>query len=149
MILSSPGSSKIVTTTSWASWIKAHAGTLYRGFHGPRNWASSGGGTHIGKGYGMCHGHDPIFSDQSPLPSLPIYCQCAALVTPVFNFKKIFCIFSHVFAPILSSLDPNFSKFSFPRRPFFKENPLPRSYILKPAWHTSTKKKLSAPPGQF
>ena len=48
--------------------------------------------------------------------------------------------------------DPSFSKFLFPRPPFFKENPLPKPYILKSAWHTSTrkKKKLSAPgPGVF
>ena len=38
------------------------------------------------RGMWMCCGHDPPFSDQSPLPSLPIYHQCAALVPLVFNF---------------------------------------------------------------
>ena len=32
---------------------------------------------------------------------------------------------------------------------FFKENPLPRPYILKPPWHTSTRKRLSALPGRY
>ena len=55
--------------------------------------------------------------------------------------------FQPCFGQNSSSLDLNFSKFLFPRPPFFKENPLPRPYILKPALHTSTKKKLSAPRG--
>ena len=65
---------------------------------------------------------------------------------PRFQFFRKFLDFQPCFGPNSSSLDQNFSKFSFPRPPFFKENPLPRPYILKPAWHTSTKKKLSAPP---
>ena len=48
------------------------------------------------RGMGMCRGHDPLFSGQSPLPSQPIYHQCAALVTPVFKFKK-FSGFSAMF----------------------------------------------------
>ena len=46
----------------------------------------SRGALTLERGLGMCRGHDPLFSGQSPLPSLPIYCQCAALVTPVYNF---------------------------------------------------------------
>ena len=42
----------------------------------------SGGALTLERGMGMCCGHDPLFSGQSPLPSLPIYRQCAALVTP-------------------------------------------------------------------
>ena len=64
-----------------------------------------------------------------------------------FQFLENFCIFSLVLAKNSSSLDRNWSKFSFLRPLFLKENLLPRPYILKPAWHTSTKKKLSAPPG--
>ena len=104
-----------------------------------------GGSLTLERGMGMCRGHDPLFWGQSPFPSLPIYRQCAALVTPFSIFRK-FLDFQPWFGQNSSSLDPNFSKFSFPRPPFFKENSLPRPYILKPAWHTSTKKKLSAPP---
>ena len=45
-----------------------------------------GGALILERAMGMCRGHDPLFSGQSPHPSLPIYCQCAALVTSVFNF---------------------------------------------------------------
>ena len=62
-------------------------------------WADPGGGAlTLERGMGMCRGHDPLFSDQSPLPSLPIYRQCAALVPLVFNFKKFFA-FSAMFWP--------------------------------------------------
>ena len=70
----------------------------------------------------------------------------APLLWPPFSIFRKFLDFQPCFSQNSSSLNPNFSKFSFPRPPFFKENPLPRPYILKPAWHTSTKKKLSAPP---
>ena len=71
----------------------------------------------------------------------------APLLWPPFSIFRKFLDFRPCFGQNSSSLDPNFSKFSFPRPPFFKENPLLRPYFLKPAWHTSTKKKLSAPPG--
>ena len=45
-----------------------------------------GGGNHIGKGYGDVPWSLPLFSGQSPLPSLLLYRQCAALVPLVFNF---------------------------------------------------------------
>ena len=45
-----------------------------------------GGGTHIEKGYGDVSRSRTLFSGQSPLPSLPIYRQCAALMPPVFTF---------------------------------------------------------------
>ena len=45
-----------------------------------------GGALTLERGMGMCRGHGPLFSGQSPLPSPPIYRQCAALVPPVFNF---------------------------------------------------------------
>ena len=70
----------------------------------------------------------------------------APLLCPLFSIFRKFLHFQPCFGQNSSSRDPNFSKFSFLRPLFFKENPLPRPYILKPAWHTSTKKKLSAPP---
>ena len=108
------------------------------------------GGTHIRKGYGMCCGHDPLFSGQSSLPSLSIYSRWAALVTP-FSILRIFFfyIFRHVLAKILvlyTQIFPNSRCQEWPA--IFKENPLPRPYILKPAWHTSTQKKeVECPPG--
>ena len=68
------------------------------------------------------------------------------LSCPLFSIFRKILHFQPCFGQNSSSLDQNFSKFSFPRPPFFKENPLPRPYILKPAWHIPTKKKLSAPP---
>ena len=98
------------------------------------------------RGKGMCRSHDPLFSGQSPLPSPPNYRQCAALVPLSSMFRK-FLYFQPCFGQNFSSLDPNFSKFSFLRPLFFKENPLPRPYILKPAWQILTKKKVECPPG--
>ena len=70
----------------------------------------------------------------------------APLLCPLFSIFRKFLHFQPCFGQNYSSLDPNFSKFSFPRPPFFQENPLPRLYILKPAWHTPTKKKVECPP---
>ena len=67
----------------------------------------------------------------------------APCLCPLFSIFRNFLHFQPCFGQNSSSLDP---KVSFLRPLFFKENPLPRPYILKPAWHTSTKKKLSAPP---
>ena len=67
----------------------------------------------------------------------------APLLRPPFSIIRKFLNFQPYFGQNSNSLDPNFSKFSFPRPPFFKVNPFPRPYILKPAWHTP--KKLSAP----
>ena len=76
--------------------------------------------------------------------------MCRSLA-PCFQYLENFCTFNHVLAKISSSLDLNFSQFSFPRPPFLKKNPLPRPYILKPAWHTPTKKKKveCPPPGTW
>ena len=95
------------------------------------------GGTHIGKCYGDVPRSWPPFSGRSALSSLPIYRQCAAHVPPIFNFWKCFCILSLILVKILAL---NCSKFSFPRPPFFQENPLSRPYFWKPVWHTFTKK---------
>ena len=94
----------------------------------------------------MCRGHDPLFSGQSALPSLPIYHHCAALMPPFSNCKKNFH-FQPCFGQNFSSQGANFPNFRSLDPSFFKENPLPRPYFLKPVWHTPTKKKLSAPPG--
>ena len=70
------------------------------------------------------------------------------LLCHLFSIFRKFLHFQPCFGQ--KALDPDFSEFLFPRPPFFKENPLPRPHILKPAWHTSTKKMLSAPPpGKF
>ena len=70
----------------------------------------------------------------------------ALLLCPLFSIFRKFLHFQPSFGQNSSSLDPNFSKFLFLRPLFFKENLLPRPYILKPAWHTSTKKKGWVPP---
>ena len=40
-------------------------------------------------GKGMCRIHDPLFSGQSVLPSLPMYHQSPIHVPSIFNFQKI------------------------------------------------------------
>ena len=95
----------------------------------------------------MCRSHDPFF--QTSHRSLAYqFTINVPLLCPLFSIFRKFLHFQPCFGQNSSSLDPNFSEFSFLRPLFFKENPLPRPYILKPAWHTSTKKKLSAPPGK-
>ena len=94
---------------------------------------------------GMCRGHGPLFSGQSPLVAHQFTVN-APLLCPLFSVFRKFLHFQPCFGQNLSSLDPKFSKFLFPRPPFFKENPLPRPYILKPAWHTPTEKKVECPP---
>ena len=112
-------------------------------------FSRGGGALTLERGMGMCRGHDPLFSGQSPLPSPPIYLN-APLLCPLFSIFRKFLHFQPCFGQNSSSLDPNFSKFSFSRPPFFQENPLPRPYILKPAWYTPTKKKVELPPrGRF
>ena len=54
--------------------------------------------------------------------------------------------FQPCFGQTSSYSRPNFFQIFVPETPFFKENPLPRPYILKPAWHTSIKKKVECPP---
>ena len=105
------------------------------------------GGTHIGKGYGDVPRSWPLFSDQSPLPSLPIYRQCA-LLCPLFSIFRKFLHFQPCFGQNSSSLDPNFSKFSFLRPLFFKENPRRSLYLTfwNPRGTHPPNKKLSAPP---
>ena len=105
----------------------------------------SGRALTLERGMGVCRGHDPLF--QASRRSLAYqFTVNAPLLCPLFSIFIKFLHFQPCFGQNSSSLDPNFSKFSFPRPAFFKENPLPRPYILKSAWHTPTKKKLSAPP---
>ena len=117
-----------------------------------RSMKKARGALTLERGMGMCRGHDLLFSGQSPLLSLPIYLTVnAPLLCSLFSIFRKFLHFQPCFSQNFSSLDPNFSKFSFPRPPFFKEKPLPRPYILKPAWHTSTttkKVELPPPPGK-
>ena len=99
-----------------------------------------GGGTHIGKYHGDVLWSWPCFSGQLGLLSLPIYHQCAADVPPIFNFRKIFCIFNPCFGQNFNSQDANFTNFRSQDPSFFKENLFPRPYFWKLVWHTSTKK---------
>ena len=64
----------------------------------------------------------------------------APLLWPPFSVFRKFLDFQPWFGQNSNSLDPNFS-------PFFKKNPLPRPYILKPTWYTSTKKVECPPQG--
>ena len=68
----------------------------------------------------MYRGHDPLFSGQSALPSLPNYHQCATHVPPIFNFlKKI--TFSALFLAKISQ-EAKFLNFRSQDPSFFKEN---------------------------
>ena len=85
---------------------------------------------------------------------------CAAVMTPFFQaIRRSLAYQFTVNAPLLwlpfSCFGKFFAfsvmfwpKFYLSKPKFFKENPLPRPYILKPPWHTSTRKKLSALPGR-
>ena len=128
-------------------WLNARTQCNYKKLYnqGLRLKPGGGGALTLERGMGMCRGHDPLFSGQSPLPSPPIYHQCAAVVPPFSIFRK-FLHFQPCFGQNSSCLNPKFFKFSFPRPPFFKENSLPRPYILKPMWHTHTLKKSWVPP---
>ena len=64
------------------------------------------------------------------------------LVWPPFSIFRKFVHFQPCFGQNSSSISPNFCS----QDPLFKENLLPRPYILKPSWHTSTKKKVECPP---
>ena len=72
---------------------------------------------------GMCRCHDPLFSGQSALLSLPILENVA--------FSNL--VLAKISAPKMQVL--------LPKTPhFFKENLLPRPYFWKPVWHTHQKK---------
>ena len=104
-----------------------------------------GGGTHW-KGVWGCAAVMTSFFQASRRSLAYQFTLNEPLVWPPFSIFRKFVHFQPCFGQNSSSLDQNFSTFSFPRPPFFKENPLPRPYILKPAWHTSTKKKVECPP---
>ena len=108
---------------------------------------NSRGGTSHWKGVWGCAAVMTPFFQASRRSLAHQFTVNVPLSCPLFSIFRKFLHFQPCFGQNSSSLDQNFSKFSFPRPPFFKENPLPRPYILKPAWYTPTKKKLSAPPG--
>ena len=108
--------------------------------------SARGGGTlTLERGMGMCRGHDHLFSGRRSLAYQ--FTVNAPLLWPLFSIFRKILDFQPCFGQSSSSLYPTFSKFSFPRPPIFKESSLPRPYILKPAWYTSTKKKVECPPG--
>ena len=78
--------------------IKAPSGEVGMGF-----WfvKAQRGALTLESGMGMCRGHEPFFSGQLALVSLPIYRQCAAHLPPHFQFFNFFfCIFRVVLATI-------------------------------------------------
>ena len=108
-------------------------------------WIPGGGHSHWKGVWGCAAVMTPFF--QTSHRSLAYqFTVNAPLLCPLFSIFRKFLHFQPFFGQNYSSLDPNFSKFSFLRPLFFKENPLPRPYILKPAWHTPTKKKVECPP---
>ena len=86
------------------------------------------------------------FFQASHCPLVYQFTLHAPLLCPLFSIFRKCLHFQPCFGQNSSSVDPNVSKFLFPRPLFFKENLLPRPYILKLTWHTSTKKNLSVPP---
>ena len=76
------------------------------------SWSGGGGGgaLTLESGTGMCRGHDPLFSGQSALPSLPIYHQCAH-----FQFLEEKIAFSALFWPKFWLSRCKYSKFLSPR----------------------------------
>ena len=83
----------------------------------------------------------PFFQASCRSIASPIYPNAPLLWPPFLIFRKNFAN-QPCFGQNSSSLDPNFSKFSLPRPLFFKENPLPKLYILKPAWHCTHPPKM-------
>ena len=78
-----------------------------------------GGALTLDWGMGMCRGHDPFF--QASRRSLAYqYALNEPLVWPSFSIFRKFMHFQPCFGQNSSSLDQTFSKFSFPRPPFFK-----------------------------
>ena len=108
-------------------------------------WYSHPGGHSHWKGVWGCAALMTPFFQASRRSLAHQFTVNAPLLCPLFSIFRKFLHFQPCFGQNSSSLDPKFSKFSFPRPPFFKENLLPRPYILKPVWLTPTKKKLSAP----
>ena len=102
-----------------------------------------GGHSHWKGVWGRAMVMTPFFFQTSQRSLAYQFTVNAPLLCPLFSIFRKFLHPQPCFGHNSSSLDPNFS---FLRPLYFKENPLPRPYILKPAWHTSTKKKLSAPP---
>ena len=112
-------------------------------------WAWPGGGHSHWKGVWGCAAVMTPFFQASRRSLAHQFTVNVPLSCPLLSIFRKFLHFQPCFGQNSSSLDQNFSKFSFPRPLYFKENPLPRPYILKPAWHTPTKKKVECPPGSL
>ena len=69
-----------------------------------------GGGTHIGKGMGMCRGHDPFFQASRGSLAHQITVN-VPLSCPLFSIFRKFVHFQPCFGQNASSLDQNFSTF--------------------------------------
>ena len=95
----------------------------------------------------MCHGHDPLF--QASRRSLAHqFTLNAPLLCPLFSIFRKLLHFQPCFGQNSSSLDLNFSQFSFLRPPwhfFRKIRSLDPTFLNLRGTHPP-KKKLSAPP---
>ena len=68
------------------------------------------------------------------------------LLCPLFSIFRKFLHFQPCFGQNFSSLDPNFSKFSFPRPHFFKENLLPETLHFETRMAHTHQKEVECPP---
>ena len=144
----------ILTEFNYEEWHKRRL-ILNTAFH--RKYESlilgrdPGGGHSHWKGvWGCAAVMTPIFQD-SRRSLARQYTVNAPLLCPLFSIFRKFLHFQPCFGQNFSSLDPNFSKFSFPRPPLFfrKIRSLDLHFETRVA-HThkkKKKKKLSAPPG--
>ena len=92
-----------------------------------------GGALALKSGTWMCHRHDPHFSGQSALPSLPIYHQCTAHIPLPFSIFKKICHFQPCF----------WLKFQLSRCKLL----FPRPHTTHTHTHQNNKKMLVAPSG--
>ena len=106
-----------------------------------------GGHSHW-KGVWGCAAVMTPFSGQLPLPSLPIYRQCAVLVTPVFNFQKIFG-FSAMIWPKFQLSRPKFFQIFILKTPIFQEKSAPQTLHFETRVAHIHQKKVECPPGHF
>ena len=105
-----------------------------------------GGHSHWKRVWGCAEVMTPNFSLASRRSLAYQFTVNVPLLSPLFLIFRKFLHFQPCFGQNSSSLNPNFSKFLFPRPPFCKKNPLPRPYILK---HIHQKKKVECPPWGF
>ena len=110
----------------------------------PTDHLCQGGALILEKRYGMCQGHDPLFSGQWALPSLPIYHQCTAHVPP-FSFLEKFCIFS-LFLAKITALKMQISQIFVPMTPHFSRKICSLDPIFGNPCGIHSPKKFSALP---